>query len=234
MKRKLLTIFSLVIVADVSAHAADLPPRIAAPMAAPPPAYTWTGIYLGVNAGYVWGEQKPMSLFSGNFQAFDYNTNGWLGGVTAGAQLQSGRTVIGVEADIAWADISGSGTGPVSLNNAVLGTATISSKLDSISTLRTRVGYAMNNVLIYGTGGVAITKQTSNLTSTTFLCSTAGFPSCTSPSDWHLGLAAGAGIEYGITESLSTKLEYMWVGAGAGNTLHANMFRVGVNYRFGQ
>jgi outer membrane immunogenic protein len=215
------------------AYAADLPSRVAAPIAAPPPAYTWTGIYLGANVGYGFGQHTPMSLYSGNFDAFDYNANGWMGGLTFGAQIQNGRTVLGLEGDIAWANIDGSGTGPVRLNNFPIGTATISSKLDSISTLRARVGYAVDNWMLYGTGGVAITKETSNITSSTFICGAPGNPSCSSPCDYHIGLAVGAGLEYGITQNLSTKVEYMWVGAGAGNTLKENMVRLGLNYRFG-
>jgi len=218
---------------SASAYAADLPSRVAVPMAAPPPPYTCTGIYLGANFGYSWGKHTPMSLYSGNFEAFDYTANGWLGGATFGAQIQSGRTVLGLEGDIAWANIDGSGTGPVKLNNFAIGTATLSSKLDSISTLRARVGYAADNWLFYGTGGVAITKETANITSSTFVCSAPGNPSCSSLSDLHLGLAAGAGLEYGITQNLSTKFEYLWVGAGAVNTMKANIVRLGVNYRFG-
>ena len=63
---------------SASAYAADLPSRVAVPMAAPPPVYTWTGIYLGANFGYSWGKHTPMSLYSGNFEAFDYTANGWL------------------------------------------------------------------------------------------------------------------------------------------------------------
>jgi outer membrane immunogenic protein len=220
--------------ASAYASAADLPSRIATQVAPPPPAYTWTGIYLGANVGYGWGQQTPMSLFTGNFNAFDYQANGWLGGVTAGAQIQSGHTLLGIEGDIAWTDVKGSGTGPVYLNNTAIGTATLSSKLSSISTLRARVGYAADNWLLYGTGGVAITRESSTLTSSTFICGSAGNPSCASPTDWHVGLAVGAGLEYGITQNLSTKIEYMWVGAGAGNTLKENMVRLGLNYRFGQ
>lgn len=216
------------------AFAADLSQRPGyTPAPPPPPAYSWTGIYLGFNAGYGFGNQTPMSLFSNNFDAFDYSANGWLGGGTFGAQIQSGHTVLGLEGDIAWANIEGSGTGPIRLNNFPIGTATLSSKLDSISTLRARVGYAADNWLFYGTGGVAITKQSANVTSSTFICSAPGNPSCSSLSDLHLGLAAGAGVEYGITQNLSTKLEYLWVGAGAVNTLKENIVRVGVNWRFG-
>ena len=48
-----------------------------------------------------------------------------------------------------------------------------------------------------------------------------------------LGLAAGAGLEYGITQNLSAKGEWIWIGAGAGNTLKDNLLRVGLNWRFG-
>ena len=71
------------------AHAADLPPEPAykAPVVPPIPIYSWTGIYLGVNGGYGFGQQTPGSLFGDSFSAFNYNGNGWLGGVTAGAQI---------------------------------------------------------------------------------------------------------------------------------------------------
>ncbi len=219
------------------AHTADLPlePAYKAPMVQPVPVYNWTGIYLGVNGGYGFGQQTPGSLFGDSFSAFNYNGNGWLGGITAGAQLQSGHTVIGLEADIDWANITGSGTGPMSFNGAAIGTATLSSTLSSVSTARARVGYALDNWLFYVTGGLGVTNETSKITTSTFVCNNGAFnnPPCSSLSDLHLGLAAGAGLEYGITPSLSAKAEWIWVGAGAGNTLKENMLRAGVNWRFG-
>jgi opacity protein-like surface antigen len=58
-------------------------------------------------------------------------------------------------------------------------------------------------------------------------------PPCGSLADLHLGLAVGAGFEYGITQNLSAKAEWIWVGTGAGNTLKENMLRAGLNFRFG-
>jgi hypothetical protein len=66
--------------------------------APPVPIYTWTGIYVGVNSGYAFGKQTPGSLFGDSFSAFNYNANGWLGGLTAGAQIQNGHTLLGLEA----------------------------------------------------------------------------------------------------------------------------------------
>jgi outer membrane immunogenic protein len=42
-----------------SAMAADLALR--APVVAPAPGYNWSGIYLGLNGGYMWGQQDPLS-----------------------------------------------------------------------------------------------------------------------------------------------------------------------------
>ena len=135
------------------AYAADLPlaPGYQAPIVPPIPVYTWTGIYFGVNGGYGFGQQTPGSLFGGDFSAFNYNANGWLGGLTAGAQLQNGHTLLGLEADIDWAHINGSSLGTVSFNGSPIGTATLSSTLSSISTARARVGYALDNWLLFVT-----------------------------------------------------------------------------------
>jgi len=178
-----------------------------------------------------------MSLFSSDYTAFNFNANGGFVGLTAGAQIQSGHTVIGIESTIDWADLTGSSRGPIFLNGNNIGTATLSANVNSISTLQTRIGYAADNWLIYGTGGLAITNEKSTLTGATFVCGAPNAfgsnPPCTSISNFHIGLAAGGGVEYGVTDNLSVKAEYTWVGAGAINTLKENMVRVGANWRFG-
>jgi outer membrane immunogenic protein len=200
------------------------------------PVYSWTGIYLGANGGYGFGQFTPMSLFSGEFSAFNSDANGWLGGLTAGAQIQDGHTVLGLEADIDWANITGSSRGTVNFNGAPIGIATLSSTLSSVSTARARVGYALDNWLLFVTGGLAVTNQVSNLTGPVgFVCGTGAYnsPPCSSLAELHLGLSAGAGVEYGITRNLSAKGEWIWVGAGVGNTLKENIVRAGLNWRFG-
>jgi outer membrane immunogenic protein len=213
--------------ADIAPMQAYQSPAVVAPV------YNWTGIYLGANAGYGSGKQDPLGLFSNDFSAFNYTLSGGMGGGTFGAQIQSGHVVMGLEGDVDWTSMSGSGTGSVVKLGVLDGTATISSKVSVIDTLRTRIGYAQGNLLLYGTVGVALTNDVSTFGQTVgFACNT-GVVACTSKTDWHAGLAAGAGIEYGLTQNLSTKVEYLWVGAGAANTLKENMLRVGLNYRFG-
>jgi outer membrane immunogenic protein len=236
LAKRTICVAATVLLTSSLATAADLPSRPAPTAYVAVPTYNWTGIYLGISGGYAFGRSAPMGLYSSSFSAFEYDANGWLFGLTAGAQIQSGHVVLGLEADINWANLSGSASGPIRYNGAQIGTATLSSEVNSISTARARVGYAANNWLLYATGGLAITKETSNLTSSVgFVCGTgaANSPPCTSPSDLHVGVAAGAGFEYGFTPNLSSKFEYIWVGAGASNTFKASMLRAGLNYRFG-
>jgi outer membrane immunogenic protein len=225
----------------LAAHSADLPTAPSyQPTAAPADVqrvYNWTGIYFGLNGGYTFGQSTPMSLFSSDYTACNFDASGGFAGLTAGAQIQSGHTVIGLESNVDWASITGSSRGPIFLNGNNIGTATLSSTINSISTLQTRIGYANDNWLFYGSGGLAVTNEKSTLTGATFVCGAPNAfgsnPPCTSLSSFHLGVAAGTGVEYGITENVSVKAEYTWVGAGAINTLKENMVRVGANWRFG-
>jgi outer membrane immunogenic protein len=215
------------------AFAADLPAQV--PYRAPvvEAVYNWTGIYLGVNGGYGTGTQDPLSLFSNDFSSFNYSLSGGLVGGTLGAQIQSGHVVMGLEGDINWASMTGSGTSTVVKLGIIEGTATISSKLSTIDTLRARVGYAWDNLLFYGTFGLALTNDTSSFTQTVGFACNNGVIACTSKDQWHPGLAAGGGFEYGFTPNLSAKVEYIWVGAGVVNTMNLNIVRAGLNWRFG-
>jgi outer membrane immunogenic protein len=122
-----------------SAFAADLPTHKMAPTPVPayvPPAFTWTGFYIGVNGGYGFGSS------GGDFG----NPSGGLVGGTAGYNYQIGQFVLGVEGDWDWADITKSGV------NAV---GPYSTKIDDIATVRARAGFAIDRALFYVTGGYA-------------------------------------------------------------------------------
>src|SRR3954468_5487760 len=89
------------------AQAADLPTKayVSAPVAAQ--VYNWTGFYVGVNGGYGWGAQDPLTLFSNRFDRTSFNINGGMLGGTIGAQIQQGYVVLGIEGDLDWANIKG-------------------------------------------------------------------------------------------------------------------------------
>jgi len=235
--KKLIVGAALAAISSASASAADLPMQ--QPYKSPPVVaaiYNWTGIYVGVNGGYGWGTQDPLILFSNAFDRSSFNINGGMFGGTVGAQIQQGYVVLGLEGDLDWANIKGSGIS----NPSILGigkgiTLNIATNTSAIMTARLRTGVAMNNLLLYVTGGVAFDKSSANGTSIAgFACGTAGvFTNC-SASSWRPGLAAGLGVEYGFAHHWSAKLEYIYIDSlGTGvSTDHIDTIRAGINYRF--
>ena len=221
--------------AAVSANAADLPAKAYAPAPMATQVYNWTGIYVGVNGGYGWGAQDPLTLFSNNLDRTSFNINGGMFGGTIGAQIQQGYVVLGLEGDLDWANIQGNGISNPAVLGIPLGKLNIATNTSAVMTARARVGAAMNNWLFYTTAGVAFDKSSANGTSLgAVACGAAGvLPNC-SASSWRPGLAAGLGVEYAFMQNWSAKLEYLYiatVGSGV-STDHIDTIRAGINYRF--
>jgi outer membrane immunogenic protein len=221
-----------------SASAADLPMQSYKSPPVVAQVYNWTGWYVGVNGGYGWGSQDPLTPFSNRFDRTSFSTSGGMFGGTIGAQIQQGYTVLGLEGDLDWANIKGSGIstptiGGLGLLNPI--TLNIATNVSAVGTARARLGVAMNNWLLYATGGAAFIKSSANGTSIAGVaCGTLGvFPNC-SASSWRPGLAAGLGVEWGFTQNWTAKLEYLYIdfmGSGL-STDHLNTIRAGINYRF--
>src|SRR5450432_3941618 len=107
--KKLIIGVALATFSAAGALAADLPmqPYKSAPVVAQ--VYSWTGLYIGVNGGYGWGVQDPLTLVSNRFDRNSFNTSGGMFGGTMGAQIQQGYVVLGLEGDLDWANIKGNG-----------------------------------------------------------------------------------------------------------------------------
>jgi outer membrane immunogenic protein len=223
-------------VGSTCALAADLPVQAykSAPVVAQ--VYNWTGLYVGVNGGYGWGSQDPLTLVSNRFDRTSFNISGGMLGGTVGAQIQQGYVVLGLEGDLDWANIKGNGISSPAIAGIGQGiTLDIASNISAIGTARVRGGVAMNNWLFYVTGGAAFVKSSANGTSIAGVpCGTLGvLPNCAA-SAWHPGIVAGLGVEYGFTPNWSLKGEYLYtqmIGAGV-NVDKLNIFRGGINYRF--
>jgi outer membrane immunogenic protein len=169
------------------------------------------------NAGYSWaGGYFGVNLGYrwGGISNFAASPDGIAGGVQAGHNWQSGQFVFGGESDIQAAD--GRDTfAPWQFSNPWFGS------------LRGRAGFAMNNVLFYATAGLAYGG---------LRVQTAGAREGKS----HIGWAAGAGMELGLTRNWSARAEYLvmdladrgYVMTGANVGLESNLLRLGVNYRF--
>ncbi|WP_230532915.1 outer membrane protein [Microvirga roseola] len=139
------------------AMAADLPSRVApVPVVAAAPIFTWTGFYVGVNAGYGWNANDNIVI---NGVVYDLDSDGgFLGGAQAGFNYQMGSFVVGLEGDIQWVDL-----GDDDRYNTVLGYYDRGSD-DWFSTVRARAGVAFDRALIYATGGFAFTDGNSGWT----------------------------------------------------------------------
>jgi outer membrane immunogenic protein len=206
------------------ASAADLAarPYTKAPVAPLASVYNWTGFYLGIVGGGAWEDSSGDPKMKGGF----------VGG-TAGYNWQTGNVVFGLEADAAWADVSASATGPILVPGFGVATATLSSKTDAMGTVRGRIGWAVNNVLFYGTGGYA---WIDNKLSASALGVTI------SDSKFHSGWTVGAGVEAYFTPNWTVKGEYLYRSLGGETyfsgtlptgTLDFHTVQVGVNYHFG-
>ncbi|MGY3345499.1 MULTISPECIES: outer membrane protein [unclassified Bradyrhizobium] len=219
-----------------AADAADL--AVKAPPATPAAAvYNWTGMYIGVNGGYGWGKHDPLDLIAGGFDpGRSFNTSGGFIGGTIGAQIQQGYVVMGAEADLDWANITGSGTViPTIAGVPQPFTINLSTKTQGIGTARIRAGAALNNLLIYATGGVALLDETAKGTTVNGVpCGALGVLTSCPASHWRPGAAVGLGAEYGFTPNWTMKGEYLYISAignGAAKN-ETNLLRFGVNYKF--
>ena len=84
------------------------------------------------------------------------------------------HVVMGLEADLDWASITGSSAiTPTVGGGAPLGTFNAKTNIDWESSVRARVGYASDNWLFYATGGLAL------LGAKTTLTTPSGAPLCT-------------------------------------------------------
>lgn len=202
MKRLICAAIAAIAVEAGSAAAADFPPSSF--VGAPVGVYSWTGFYLGGHLGYQWGSTTLNSS----------DPSGVAGGFQGGYSLQSGQFLVGLELDLTLSGADGR-FAPWLFVNPWFGT------------VRGRAGYALNNILFYGTGGFAYGNLRAEAFGTTETQTLTG---------WTLG----GGMEVGLTRNWSARVEYLFVDLGGepftltgkANGLSSNVFRLGANFRF--
>ena len=191
---------SIVLVAGVSAlaltsavSAADL--IIEEPYVAPVvDTGDWEGPFIGVFAGYGWGtvtDDTATGIYLDTVDELDLA--GWLVGLDVGYNFYlSEGIVLGVVADIAWSDISGTDS---------ITTATFDT--DWLGSVRGRLGFDGGAFMPYLTAGLAVAGT--NATD----------PAAVSDSATHIGWTVGAGVEIAATEDLSIDILYRYSDYGA-------------------
>jgi opacity protein-like surface antigen len=200
--------------------------------------WSWTGYYLGLNAGYSWGNTKTDTLFSDETMGgLLYTTSsssrigGKLGGAQTGYNWQLGPWVWGIEADAQLADQRGTpvircpdlicnptGTGPVIVQFDQY------QKIEWFATLRGRLGAAITpNALLYVTGGWAIGEiQSSGNVYGSFDQTGAIFTNPFSNITINRGWTAGGGIEARLCGNLTGRIEYLYLDLGYTHAISNN------------
>src|SRR5579863_161936 len=232
-----------------AALAADLPVK-AVPV--PVAIYDWTGFYIGISGGGSLGGSSHIDAATGLGDTMGYNVKGGLVGGTIGYNWQVSSWVIGFEGDASWVGEYGSHIDDGLAGVPCGGNFVCSSPFQSFTqetwnaTARARFGYAVNNLLFYGTGGYAaagVTDGVKNSATNALIVSSSGTRN---------GWTAGGGIEWGFAPNWSAKFEWLYMkfdsaplttgllnigGVTEGNrsavTLDDNVVRAGINYRFG-
>jgi outer membrane immunogenic protein len=251
-----------------SAWAADLPVK------APPLAYetySWTGCYAGGNAGGIGNRSTVRQYPSGaslntGFQAdrdartatVGFDNSEFAGGGQIGCNWQPHRNLVyGIETDLSGMTPSGTRSVdfpemPLPSNPAVLipGFSTVMThKLPWLGTVRGRVGWAWDRMLVYATGGLAYGRVESTFLGTITTGNAVGTTYVGSSSSTRAGWTIGGGIEAGLTANWSVKAEYLYLDLGKFSytafspapaftwgvdvTTRAHIARLGLNYRFG-
>lgn len=200
----------------------------------------WSGFYAGAHMGYDFvGFGGSMTTLDGTASGYpadeapNTDARGFSFGVQAGWNHQfANRVVVGIEADLAKPEISGTevtyateGIDCRCSNNmyrmrAVEAVQT--GQIDWLATLRARLGYAVNDrLMVYATGGAAFLQQQQQRTQyraivtslyTAVSTSEAAFTEHASAS--RTGYALGGGAEYAMGGGWSLKADYLFAGFG--------------------
>ncbi|MFZ0525783.1 MAG: outer membrane beta-barrel protein [Xanthobacteraceae bacterium] len=222
-----------------SASAADLSPRpvYKAPPMAAAPQFSWTGCYVGGNAGYGMASRTWNAIATTPVTTFvsqHTSGGGFVGGGQLGCDYQSGNWVVGIEGMVDGSTIDRN----TSIGNVLPG-ASLTDKVTSFETLTGRLGWAADRSLFYVKAGAAWDQTTGAINAP------AGFSS-ESHSATNSGWVAGGGWEYAFTPQWSGKIEYDYMGfgnqsvayplttAGSVNFTHQNLQTIlaGLNFRF--
>jgi outer membrane immunogenic protein len=217
MKRILLATVALTAFAASNAIAADIPARMPTKAPAYVAMYNWTGGYIGVNAGVGFTDS-----LSGN------NDTGFIGGAQIGYNWQGVGSpwVFGIEADF-----QGSTQGA----SATVGGVTASADLNYFGTVRGRIGYAWDRVMLYATGGLAYQNVELSVT----VPGVGTFNGDNTEFGWTLG----GGLEWALWDRWTMKAEYLYIRTDDhtvtvpafgtfGGDVENHVIRAGINYRF--
>lgn len=204
------------------AMAADMPLAAAAPFAE---RFSWTGCYLGGHLGGGFGRKDitdPVQLVQDSFLGA-----GSTAGITTVSPGPSGLVIggqIGCDYQFApsWVvGVEGAASASTMKNTRSVGlplgnpdTAFVKASTDFLPSVTVRLGYAIDNVLLYAKGGVALAGDKYDVTG-----SFQGAPFAFEGLDNRLGWTVGGGVDWAFSHHWSVNLEYDYYQFGHGGVL---------------
>ena len=185
------------------------------------PDFDWSGAYFGVNAGFASNDSSVSNAVKQGGETYQDLTgriedsqSTLMGGGLVGYNIQIDHIVFGAEADINYLGFSEASSQARNLD-AYDVTQKTSFDASWLGTLRGRLGYTVGGLLVYGTAGLAggDMNATASVQAVDLETGeTAKWKGSSSTTNW--GWAAGAGVEYGIS-NVSFGLEYLYVDLGS-------------------
>ena len=234
---------SLLTTMGFAARAADL-----APIVSGGGYYNWSGFYAGGNLGAGVGRMEFTATMPGLTADTSDEIRGFVGGLQGGFNWQNGPLVAGIEADVQFShQRNGVNTSELQITNT----------FDFFSTLRGRVGYAMDEWLFYLTAGGGYGSTQASMITTCRpppvpppgpICGVFAPPAAGSfsGSDFSPFWVAGVGVETQIWDRWTGRIEYLYLQSGsvtdtfavpggtlaASRTVYDHIIRTGLNYHF--
>ncbi len=171
-------------------------------------AYDWTGVYGGVHAGFIQANvtvdgrvRTPREPGTDILDlSYERDFDGFVGGALGGVNFQAGSFVFGLDMDFGGVVADGEGTEDI---EGTEDSVRFQHGIDWNAHVRGRLGFALDRVLVYGAGGLAVAdfdvKSNRSLQSDNDL----------DDGGHATGWSAGGGLEYAVTDNLLVRAEYL-------------------------
>ena len=193
--------------------------------AADPVAYeavdVWSGFYIGVAGGYAFKDVEVTLTDGGTDETVDFESDDFIIGAIFGRNWQSGNIVFGLDSSFNY----------IGLDEEDIGAEDFDLEADFLTLSRLRVGYAMDNTLLYVAGGLATT-----------ILDAEDPANAEDDDDWAFGWTVGAGVEHKFTDNWSARIEYAYFNVESDTLelpsgdvdleLEGHIIRGGVAYHF--
>jgi outer membrane immunogenic protein len=223
------------------AMAADLPSYEAPPVVAPvPDDFSWTGIYVGLQAGYAWGDLEANTI-RGNNEDEEYDAEGVVGGIFLGYNYELNDSfLLGIEGDFEGTGIDNDDDDDDDDNDRAVGIDSYNADVNWQASVRGRVGFTVDRFLVYGTGGVAFADFDTEFDGNG---NNNNNDDDDDDGETRAGWTAGAGVDFAFTDNIFVRGEYRYAdlgdfdddednGFGEVQDLETHTVRGGVGFKF--